>query len=404
MKILVACSTLDLKYKLGCTPSWWQLLKALHEIGNEVIATPYLGDPVESPWWRTYPNPCSSESKLYNRFLDHKKRCGKLASYNEKPNNLLNRFAEIHVKRKWQEHLFSILQKEKDVDAVFIMNIPLNHIKGIAEKIRQEFGIPVAYYDGDMPTILPKYATGRGFKFNYYVNADLSEFDAFFTNSKGVIPDLEEMGARNVHPLYYAADPELFIPIDIEKTNDISFFGYGSEYREEWMTKMIADPSKKLEGVNFTVGGGNFGIDLGNAHLVGDITYGAFREFCCGSKINLNITRWSHTNIYASATARPFELAAYGACIVSQPYNGIEEWFEVGKDLVVVNSEDEAIETYQWLLDSDEDRKMFGERARQRILKEHTFHHRAEEIIRGLGQDRMEKHAEMAKTHKEVAD
>jgi len=38
MKILVICSTLDLKYKLGCTPSWWQLLKALHETGNEVIA------------------------------------------------------------------------------------------------------------------------------------------------------------------------------------------------------------------------------------------------------------------------------------------------------------------------------------------------------------------------------
>lgn len=389
MKILVACSTLDLKYKLGCTPSWWQLLKALHEIGNEVIATPYLGDPVESPWWRTYPNPCSSESKLYNRFLDHKKRCGKLADHNENPNNLLNRFAELHVKRKWQEHLFSILQKEKDVDAVFIMNIPLNHIKGIAEKIRQEFGIPVAYYDGDMPTILPKYATGRGFKFNYYVDADLSEFDAFFTNSKGVIPDLEEMGARNVHPLYYAADPDLFKPVDVEKDIDISFFGYGSELREEWMKKMIAEPSMQLPDVNFSVGGRGFGIPLGNANLIGDLSYSAFREFCCRSKICLNITRWSHTNVYASATARPFELAAYGACIVSQPYNGIEEWFEVGKELVVVDGMAEALEAYTWLLSSEDDCRNIGKRARERVFREHTYHKRAElvmQVLKGYGQ------------------
>ena len=256
MKILVACSTLDMKYKLGCTPSWWQLLKALHENGNEVIAVPYLGDPVESPWWRTYPNPCSSESKIYNSILEHKKKCGTLASHNENQNSLLNRFAEIYVKRKWQEHIFSILQNEKDIDAVFIMNIPLNHIKGIADKIREEFGISVAYLDGDMPTILPQYATGRGFKFNYYVDADLSEFDAFFTNSKGVIPDLEKMGARNVHPLYYAADPDLFKPVNIKKDIDVSFFGYGSEFREEWMKKMINNPSMKLPDVNFSVGGG----------------------------------------------------------------------------------------------------------------------------------------------------
>jgi len=385
VKILVICSTLDLKYKLGCTPSWWQLMKALHEIGNEVVAVPYLGDPVDSPWWRTYPNPCSTESKLYNRFLDHKKRCGNLSSYNERPNPILNLLAEQHVRRRWEKHIIEILSCEKDVDAVFIMNVPINHIKGIPTRVREEFSIPVAYYDGDMPTILPRYATSRGFKFNYYVDADLSEFDAFFTNSKGVIPDLEEMGAKNVRPLYYAADPDLFSPVNVEKDIDISFFGYGSEFREEWMTKMIADPSMELPDVNFTVGGGGFGISLGNANLIGDLSYSAFREFCCRSKICLNITRWSHTNVYASATARPFELAAYGACIVSQPYNGIEEWFEVGKDIIVVESEDEAIETYQWLLASDEERQTFGENARERILREHTYHNRAELVTRELG-------------------
>lgn len=380
MKLLIPCSTIDLKYRLGCTPSWWQLFKALHEVGNEVIITPYLGDPVEALWWRTYPNPCSLESKIYNAYLENKKKKGKLPKRNKK-RPWIEKLAESYVRKKWEKHLINIIEKEKDIDALIFINIPLNHIKGLPTKIKEEYGITVGYFDGDMPTILPKYAVDRGFKFNYYVDADLSEYDVFFTNSKGVIPELKEMGAKKVYPLYYAADPELFKPIEMEKDIDISFFGYGSEYREEWMKKMITNPSKKLKGVNFVVGGGGFKIDLGNATLVGDIPYSAFREFCCRSKICLNITRWSHTQVYASSTARPFELAAYGACIVSQPYNGIEEWFEVGKELIVVNSEKEAIETYKWLLEDEEERKKLGKRARERILREHTFHHRAKEMI-----------------------
>jgi len=384
LKILIPCSTMDLKYRLGCTPSWWQLFKALHETGNEIIVVPYLGDSVETLWWRTYPNPCSWESKFYNSYLERKKRHGKFPKHNEKINSMLEKFAEKYVKNKWKKHLINILEKEKDIDALFFVNIPLNHIKGIATKIRDEYSIPIAYFDGDMPTILPQYATDRGFKFNYYVDADLSEYDIFFTNSKGVISDLKKLGAKNVHPLYYAADPELFRPIEVEKNIDVSFFGYGSEYREEWMIKMITEPSKKLKDINFTVGGKGFNIDLGNANLIGDLSYSAFREFCCRSKICLNITRWSHTKIYASSTARPFELAAYGACIVSQPYNGIEEWFEVGKELVVVESEGETIETYKWLLDDETERERLGKNGRERILKEHTFHHRADEIINVL--------------------
>jgi hypothetical protein len=381
MKILAFVSTIDLKYRLGCTPAWWQLFKAMYELGHEVVVVPYLGAPVESLWWRTYENPCELESRLFNAFLStHKKLVNP-----SKTKSLLSPISEKLIKHdvrpKVKRHLRKILKAEEDFDFLLFINIPLNHITGIPSEIKEEFGIPIVYYDGDLPTILPQHATDRGFRFDYYDGADLTEYDLFFVNSKGVIDELKKEGAKNVSPLYYAADPDLFSPIDIEKTIDVSFFGYGSELREEWMTKMIAAPSIKLKNSNFTVGGGNFDIELGNANMVGDIPYSAFREFCCKSKICLNITRWSHTTVYASATARPFELAAYGSCIVSQPYEGIEEWFDVGKELVVVNSEEEAIETYEWLLSSDEERQKIGDSARKRILKEHTYKHRAKTII-----------------------
>ena len=387
MKILVIASTIDLKNKLGCTPAWWQLLKALYEIGNEVIVIPYLGNPVESLWWRTYDNPCSKESIIYNSYLEGKKRRGKSPSEKTLLTPIATQIIKHYIRPKWERYLISILEKEKDTSLLLFMSIPINHITGIPSKIKELFGIPVVFYDGDMPTVLPKYTVGRGFKFNYYEDANLSEYDAFFTNSKGCIADLEEMGARNVHPLYYGIDPDLVAPIEMDKDIDVSFFGYGSDFREEWMEKLITIPSREMPGVSFVIAGGNFGIDLGNAKMIGDLSYSQWRQFCCRSKINLNITRWSHTDVYASSTSRPFELAAFGSCIVSQPYNGIEEWFEIGEEMLVVHSVEEAIKMYRRLLTHKAEREKLGKKARERVLREHTFKHRAAEFMRTV--DRM---------------
>jgi glycosyltransferase involved in cell wall biosynthesis len=381
MKILVIASTIDLKNKLGCTPAWWQLLKALHEIGNEVIVIPYLGNPVESLWWRAYDNPCSKESIIYNAYLESKKRRGKSPSQKTLLTPIAMQIIKRYIRPKWERYLIGILEKEKDVSILLFMSVPINHITGVPSRIKRQFGIPTVYYDGDMPTILPKYTVGRGFKFNYYENADLSEYDAFFTNSKGCVPDLEKMGAKNVQPLYYGVDPDLVAPIEIKKDIDVSFFGYGSDFREEWIDKLITIPSRKMPEVDFVVAGGSFRVDLGNARMIGDLSYSQWRQFCCRSKINLNITRWSHTDVYASSTSRPFELAAFGSCIVSQPYNGIEEWFEIGKEMLVVNSAEEAIETYKHLLNDETKRQGIGKRARERVLKEHTFKHRARQLM-----------------------
>lgn len=381
MKLLVVASAIDLNYRLGCTPAWWQLLKALHETGNEVIVTPYLGQPVESLWWRTYRNPCRRESMIFNSYLERRKKAGMLPARRNMLSPVFERIIKHYVRPRWEKHLLGILEIEDKVDAVLFMSVPINHMSGIPSKIKQATGIPVIHYDGDMPIILPKYATDSAYKFNYYENADLSEYDAFLSNSKGVTADLEEMGAKNIHPLHYAVDPELCLPIDVEKDIDISFFGYGSEYREEWMTKLITIPSLRMPEARFAVGGGNLRIDLGNARMIGDLSYSEWRHFCCRSKINLNITRWSHASVYASSTMRPFELAAFGSCIVSQPYNGIEEWFEIGEELFMVRGEEEAIETYKRLLDNEDEREKAGSRARERVLKQHTFKHRAIQLM-----------------------
>jgi len=78
---------------------------------------------------------------------------------------------------------------------------------------------------------------------------------------------------------------------------------------------------------------------------------------------------------------RPFELASMGCCVVSDPYNGLEEWFEIGKEMFIAHDAEEAVATYKMLLASDELRRRTGELARERVQKEHTVKHRARQLL-----------------------
>jgi len=52
---------------------------------------------------------------------------------------------------------------------------------------------------------------------------------------------------------------------------------------------------------------------------------------------------------------------------------------------MVVRSQEEALETYRWLLDSDDQRLQIGHAARQRVMHDHTYRQRAHELVGILG-------------------
>src|SRR2546429_9923752 len=64
-KLLAVASAVDLDFRYGCTPAWWQLWKGMHEAGIDLVVTPYRGRPIESPWWRVASNPTHREGEFY---------------------------------------------------------------------------------------------------------------------------------------------------------------------------------------------------------------------------------------------------------------------------------------------------------------------------------------------------
>ena len=113
--------------------------------------------------------------------------------------------------------------------------------------------------------------------------------------------------------------------------------------------------------------------------------FNVFSHAISAARVNLNITRRSHATVPASATSRPFELAATGAAIVSNPYAGIERWFEPGRELLVVDGAEAALDAYRELLGDPAQAEAMGARARERVLDEHTFAHRARQLLDLVG-------------------
>jgi len=221
--------------------------------------------------------------------------------------------------------------------------------------------------------------------FNYYHGADPSEYDLVVSNSEGGLPRLLELGARRAEAVFWGADPEFFAPQPVEKEMDVFFYGYGDKFRRDWMAAMVGAPSRALPEADFALGGRDFLGDVGRARLVGDVPFNAFSRAISAARINLCITRRSHASVEASSSCRPFELAASGAAIVANPYEGIERWFEPGSELLVVSDADEAVAAYRELLADPAAAEAMGQRARERVLDEHTYVQRARRLLSLLG-------------------
>jgi glycosyltransferase involved in cell wall biosynthesis len=389
-KILAVASAVDLDFRYGCTPAWWQLWKGMYEAGVDLIVTPYRGRPVESPWWRTEPNPTYLEGETYARLRDAAARLKGdryLRRAESDPGDTDRVQREViwrWVTPRWQRHIERILEREGDVEAVVVFTVPMAHLRGIPTALRERFNVPVVFYDGDVPMSLPEHG-GMDTGFNYYHGADPAEYDLVLSNSEGGIPRLLELGARRAETVFWAADPELFRPLPVEKDVDVFFYGYGDKFRREWMRELVGEPSRRLPEVDFALGGRDFQGDVGRARQLGDVPFNVFNSAIAAARINLNVTRRAHASVLASSTARPFELAMAGAAIVSNPYAGIERWFEPGRELLVAENADEAVAAYGDLLADPGAAEELGRRARERALDEHTYAHRARRLLELVG-------------------
>ena len=232
---------------------------------------------------------------------------------------------------------------------------------------------------------LPEFG-GMDTGFNYYHGADPSEYDLVLSNSEGGLPRLLELGARRAEAVFWGADPEFFAPQPVEKEMDVFFYGYGDKFRQEWTAAMVGEPSRAAPEIDFALGGRDFRGDTGSARDDRRRPVQRLRARDLGGARQPQ--RDPALARHRAAARRPAGRSSSpsaGAAIVSNPHAGIERWFEPGSEIIVVEDADEALAAYRSLLDDPAQAEAMGARARERVLDEHTYAHRARRVLELLG-------------------
>jgi spore maturation protein CgeB len=386
-KLLALCSAIDLEEIGGCTPFYWSLFAALSRLGIDITIMPFFGRAVQSLWWNIEENPVRTKSlidslektfALLSKFSSSTglaKETSEGFSSGSSVKKLVVKSLERKSAKLWLKAIENALSQNK-FDIVGMFCPPAHIMAQYVSYLRSKYNVPIFLYEADFPTYL---FDTENFRRSLYSNVDIRSFDAVIVNSEGVIPKLKNMGIKKTFVLDFGADINwLSYPLQ-PKDIDVSFYGYGSNLREEAIKNMITLPSKRLTDRKFVLAG-NFEVDTGDASRIGKLNNIGMKRLCYQSKISLNITRKTFAETVSSSTARLFELAAMGTCTVSNPCKGIDKWFQTNKEIVVVHDADEAASVYDSLLRSQDARESIGKNARERVLHDHSYDQRAIEF------------------------
>ena len=116
-----------------------------------------------------------------------------------------------------------------------------------------------------------------------------------------------------------------------------------------------------------------------DVHRLGRANLGAVHglpmyRFFGESLVTFNVHIDNARNV--ASNMRLFEASGMGACLLTDGADGMEEYFEPDKEIVLYGSRSEAVEKARWLLDNPQKARAIGDAGFQRTMRDHTFEKR----------------------------
>jgi len=237
-----------------------------------------------------------------------------------------------------------------------------------------------AFYDIDTPITLAKLANGEA---EYLTPRLVSRYDLYLSFTGGpVLRKIErELGSPMARALYCSVDPKVYFPESCNAKWDLGYMGTYSVDRQPSLDQLLIEPARRSAKLKTVVAGPMYPRELSwpaNVKRIEHLAPAAHRRFYNSQRFTLNLTRADMRVAGYSPSVRLFEAAACATCIISDSWPGLETFFKPGHEILTAST---AAEVLHYLNDlSEKDRRAIGERARQRILAEHTSERRAMEL------------------------
>ncbi len=233
------------------------------------------------------------------------------------------------------------------------------------------------YWDVDSPATLSDLWSRRDAR----LLKCLPDYDLVLTYGGGarVIREYLALGARACYPIYNGLDPETHFPVspDSRWRAKMSFLGHRLPDREERVQRFFFQTARALPQFTFLLGGEGW-RDLpmpANVIYAGHVGCADHNVANSSAETVLNINRSSMADYGYSPPTRIFEAAGAAACVISDHWDGLEQFFSPGEEIFQIEDRLQLQSLLQTL--TPERARQMGERMHRRALLEHSYEQRA---------------------------
>ncbi len=179
---------------------------------------------------------------------------------------------------------------------------------------------------------------------DYLPRNGLGKFDLVlsYTGGKAMDELKRQLGARKVAPLYGSVDPAIHkrVPSDSSYAADLSYLGTFAADRQSRFEELFLRPAQQMPDKKFCIGGALYPPDFpwaSNIYFLKHLAPPEHAVFYSSSRLTLNITRAAMARMGYAPSGRLFEAAACGTPIVSDWWEGFDQFFEPGKEIFSVS-------------------------------------------------------------------
>src|SRR5579864_5160791 len=241
-----------------------------------------------------------------------------------------------------------------------------------------------AFWDVDAPATLARVEENPNDPFRRLI----PHYDFIFTYGGGdpVIEHYLRLGAKNCSPIYNALDPDTHHPVPPEPSLacDLVFVGNRLPDREARVEQFLLRAAELAPEFQFVLGGEGWGSKRlpKNVRYIGHVGTANHNVINCSARMVLNINRESMARVGFSPPTRVFEAAGAGACLITDSWLGVEQFFEPGREILVASSAEQVVRHLRQT--STGQARLIGTAMRERALLDHTYEMRAQHVDRAL--------------------
>jgi spore maturation protein CgeB len=238
------------------------------------------------------------------------------------------------------------------------------------------------FYDLDAPVTLARLRAGEVVP--YIPPNGLGDFDLVlsFTGGAALKALKAELGGKNIAPMYGSVDPDVHRPVAFKESYRaaLSYLGTYSKDRQITLQDLFIEPARRLPEARFLMGGAQYPTEFpwtNNIFFVQHLPPSEHPSFFCSSRLTLNVTRAAMRDMGWCPSGRLFEAAACGVPIISDAWDGLDEFFTPKSEILIACSTEDVVDGLAF---SDAQLSRIAQAARERVLDEHTGARRAQQF------------------------